>query len=292
MKIPVGECIGEDIHVVTVAQLETACEKVEADLCSTRQNTHRARKLRAFVAAARPLLHRRKFPTGSYGITADANRALSDAAEVGHLLAPSDMVANVLEGTAIVISAFRVDIALDTFEDDEDKTKRVPGKSMLDRVARDLGIGWDARLCRRTDDQTQVYVRSCQVGGVLRNFDGSERPLQAQAEIDLTDGSALQRSILRRFADNTKGRIELGRRRQFILAHADTNARLRVIRQLGLRDHYTRSELEKPFFCAKVQFTGQATTPEGRTVMAERIADTFLPASNAAFGTPKKAAGE
>jgi hypothetical protein len=285
--IPLGLHRGRDAFDLTVAQFEEAVALVENKLCSGDKYSAAGKHKRWLREAAR-LLSRRKFPTGSYSTTDEANLALRDAAEVGYLISPSAQVAKVLEGTAIVVTAFRADVQLDTFQDDEDRARRVPAKPMLDRIANALGVGWDARLCKRTDDSSSPYVRSCQAGGRLREFDGSWRDIQAQGEIDLRDGSALSKAIIQRFEGN-RGRVELARRRQYVLAHSDTIARLRAIKRLGLRDSYLPSELAKPFFVARVQFTGESDSPETKAVFAERIADTFLPASNALFG---KAAGQ
>ncbi len=291
MKIPVGPTLGKLITECTVAELEAACDTVEADLCALNETTHKARKLRKFVQAARPLLRQRKFPTGSYSTTEEANRALRDAAEVGWLITPSREVAELLEGTAIVISAFRADIQLDTFADDEDPARRVPGKSLLDTVARDLGLSWDANLSKRTDNSSSPYVRSCQAAGRVRNFDGTFRDIQAHAEIDVRDGSPLAMKIAATFGK--RARVELERRRQFVLSHADTSARLRGIRQLGLRDTYLPGELEKKaFFTARCVFTGKSENEATRQVFDQHIAGTFLPAAAALFGSPKRAAGE
>lgn len=291
MKIPVGEELGHDILDVTVAQLEAACERVENTLCESRETASKTRKLRAFVSAARDLLRKRKFPTGSYDNATDANRALRDAAEVGHLVAPSTQVARVVDGTVVFISALRVDMVLDTFASDDDPKLRVPGKPMLMRIANELGVSWDAKLCKRTDNQSSPYLRACVIGGTVREFDCSYRGLEGQAEIDLNQGSALERKILSTYSDRTKARIELERRRQFILSHVDTNAQLRAIKKLGLRDSYLPRELEKPFFVARVAFTGETTNPEAKSVFAQSIAGTFLPASEALFGS-KKAVGQ
>ncbi len=287
MKIPVGPEIGCDVDAVTVSQLEAACERAEAKLCEPGQSGNKTRTLRAFVRLAREQLRRRKFPAGSYTATDAANRALRDAAEVGHLIAPSTQTARVLDGTAIIISALRVDMTLDTFASDDDPKVRVPGKAMLTRIANELGVSWDASLCHRTDNQESPYLRSCVVGGTVREFDGSRRGLEGQAEIDLNHGSALERKILARFGEQTKARIELARRREFIFSHVDTTAQLRAIRKLGLRDGYLPTELEKPFFIARAVFTGESKDPEARQVFAQSIAGAFLPAADALFG-PKK----
>ena len=291
MKIPVGPALGKLITDCTVAELEAACDQVEADLCALNKMTHKARKWRQLVAAARPLLRKRKFPTGTYSTTEDANRALRDADEVGWLTAPSREVARLLEGTAVVISAFRADVQLDTFPDDEDPKRRVPGKSLLDTVARDLGLSWDANLSKRTDNGSHPYVRSCQAAGRVRNFDGTFRDIQAHAEVDVRDGSPLAKAIVAKFGG--RARVELERRRQFVLSHADTAARLRGIRQLGLRDSYLPSELEqKAFFTARCVFTGQSDNEATRQVFDGHIAESFLPATSALFGGTKRAVGD
>lgn len=284
MKIPIGPSRGRDIHDVSVAELEAACDTVDERLCNDPKGTEKAHQRKTFVRAARDLLRRRKFPSGTYADTESANRALRDAAEVGYLISPSDQVAKVLEGTAIVISAVPVDVQLDTFEDDDDRARRVPGKSLLDRIAGQLGFSWDAPNCRRTDDNSHHFVRSFQAAGKLLGFDGNESEKQAHSEVDLQDNSPLFRKIQARHAGSNRWRIEIDRRRQSIVSHADTAARLRVIRQFGLRDTYLPSELAKAFFVARVQFTGQSEDAATRQVFAERIADRFLPARDRLFG--------
>lgn len=294
IKIPVGAARGKLITACSVAELEDACSVVEARLCAVPEGSsaNSVAKLKRFVGAARPLLSRRKFPTGSFATADHANRALCDAAEVGFLISPSGEVAQVLDGTAIVISAFRVDVQHDTFADDENPKLRVPAKPMLDRVANLLNVSWVAEHCKRLDIGSSPYVRAAQAAATVKNFDGSDREMQARGEIDLTNGSALATAILRRFPGN-KGQIELARRRQFILAHVDTTARMRVIRQLGLRDGYLPSELEqKAFFVARVVFTGASADPATKAAFAGHIAEAFLPASSALFRKPKRASGE
>lgn len=289
MKIPVGECMGQDVHDVTVAQLEAACEKVEAEQCATvLKNTHKARKQREFVNAARALLKTRKFPTGTYSTSIEANRALRDCAEVGWLLSPSQQVAQVLDGTSIAISAFRVDVVLETFADDEEPTRRIPNKVFLDQVVRELGVGWIADHCRRTDDQHNAHIRSFQAGGRIQEFHGAWRPIQAHSEVDLTNNSPLVRKISARFGE--RSRLEIERRRQFITGLADTGARLRAVRQLGVRDWYSSGDLAKAFFCARVIFHGQSASPETKAIFDKAVAEAFVSASSALF--PKKAAGE
>lgn len=290
IKIPVGAVRGKAITEVTVAELENACDAVDIKLCSIEKGSNRARELKAFVGAARKLLQRRKFPTGTYDTTDDANRALRDAAEMGWLLTPSQQMANLLDGCALVITAFRADVQLDTYADDDQPGRRVPGKSLLDRVARDLGVSWIAEHCKRTDDQRSPYRRSYQAAGQIREFDLGWRGIQAHAEVDLTVGSALEQKLLKKLGVQ-KGRLDVERRRAFITSHADTSARLRAVRGLGLRDTYLPSELARPFFCARIFFDGKSENPATQARFDQAVVDAFVPSADALFG-PKRAAGE
>lgn len=292
VKIPVGATRGKLITDVTVAELEAACEDVEARLCRDPKHTDNARQRKAFVGAARKLLQRRKFPTGTYETTEEANLALRDAAEVGWLLSPATQMARLLDGCALVITAFRADLVQDTFADDDEPSRRVPGKSLLDRVAHSLGVSWRAELCRRTDDQRSPYVRSFQAAGRVREFDLSYREIQAHGEVDLTANSALCRKLIARINDARRSTLEIERRRAYITSHADTCARLRAIRGLGFRESYLPTELERPFFCARLVFDGRSDNPATKAIFDQAVADAFVPAASALYGGPKKAAGE
>jgi hypothetical protein len=288
IKIPVGPARGKTIHECSVAELEDACTLVEAKLCAARAGTTSAKHKR-FVSAARALLKIRKFPTGSYNRTDEANRALRDAAEIGHLLAPSTQLAALLPGCAVLVSAFRASLTLDVYPSEERDGELVPNKSMLDRVANLLGVSWQAALCQRTDSRRNPHQRTYQAAAVIRDFDASERGIQAQAGIDLSEGAEAVQLLAGRVKDL---RTELAKRRKFIDATCDTMARLRAIRTLGLQDSYKPFELERPFFVARVMFTADSDDPAVKQVFAQHVADRFGGASDALYGSPKRAAGE
>src|SRR5690606_12675198 len=73
------------------------------------------------------------------------------------------------------------------------------------------------------------------------------------------------------------------------LRHAESKAKLRVIRSLGIRTSYSRGELAKPFIVVRAVFTGESNDPEVRRRNADRIADRFLGASDMLFGSPAPA---
>lgn len=291
-KVPAGAHRGRHPLDLTVGQLEEAVSYLEAKLCSGHEykdaNSHKR-----WLREATRLLQQRKFPTGSFTETSSANRALRDAAEVGHLVSPSQQLAALIDGCALMISACRFDSALDTFADDDDPRRRVPGKSMLDRLAGELGVSMLTKDCKRTDDHRSPYVRGYQAAGRVRQFDLSWRELQAHAEIDLTNGSALIRKLDSRINDVRRSRLEIERRRAFITSHADTAARLRLLRGLGgLRESYLPSDLDRPFFVARIAFTGQSDNPATKARFDATVAEAFVPSVAALYEGPKRAGGE
>lgn len=278
IKVPIGPSRGKPITDVSVAELEDACTRVEAKLCSATSDSS-ITKYKRFVGAARPLLARRKFPTGSYETTEDANRALRDAKEMGHLLAPSEQMAALLPGCALLITAYRVDLKHDLFEDDEQDGHFVPGKPLLDKVARDLNVSW--RGTERTDNQRDPYVRSYHAIGSFKQFDASSQAFEGNAGIDLRQGSPLVNRLRER---NLRGKnFDVERRREFIDSICDTQARLKACRQLGLKQTYTSKELQRPFFMARLQFTGKTDDPTIKPILAQHVADSFKSSHEALF---------
>lgn len=283
VKIPVGACRGKLMTAVTVAELEAACVRADEKLCADSKGEG-AKKLKAFVGAAAKLLVKRRHPVGSYDTTETINQALRDAAEVGHLLAPGDQVAAALPGTAVLISAVKVNPALETFKDD-DSDGRVPNQLFLNRVGNLLGISWIGSF--RTDNHRNPYIRTYNAEGVWREFDLSDRKVQGNAGVDLTEGSPLVRKLRKNARD--RGAFDVEKGRQYIDSTCDTQARLKVVRQLGLKGVYTMRELEKTFYCARLVFTAKTDDPALKPLMAQHVLDRMAPAHEALYG--KRAAG-
>jgi hypothetical protein len=286
-KIPVGAARGKLITECTVAELEAACDDVDARLCAAKSEVT-TKKHKAFVGAARSLLKSRKFPTGSYHTTDDANGALRDAAEVGYLLSPQTEMAALLPGCALLITAFRADPKRDLFPDDENPELLVPGKTMLDRIARDLGVSW--RGTHRTDHGRDPYLRSYHAEGSIRGFDSTQRGIEGNAGVDLNQDSALVKRLRAKNVRRDRGDFDVERRRELIDSICDTQARLKACRQLGVRSTYTITELSKAFFCARLQFTARTNDPELKQMMGQHVVDSFKSSSVALYG--KRAAGQ
>jgi len=74
--------------------------------------------------------------------------------------------------------------------------------------------------------------------------------------------------------------------RLHILAHAESKAKLRATRSIGIRSSYTREELARPFVVAKLMFTGQSDDADIRRMFAAKRADAMLGGHRALYGVP------
>jgi hypothetical protein len=152
------------------------------------------------------------------------------------------------------------------------------GRIALDMIATAAGVSWLPHPhSKRTDDGRTPYVWAFTVVGAFTAMDGTVQTLPAgSSEVDLRDGSeqiggwtpekwrALkpdQKSI----NGWTEKRVRNARR--FGLALAETKARLRAIRAIGIRQKYTLAELAKPFMIPRVSYKPDMSNP----VVAETV---------------------
>lgn len=198
------------------------------------------------------------------------------------------------------------------FIDPERDTYRLPGrsevglaKSALDRIAAAAGIRWDPHLCGRIDDGGDPHLVEYQAFGTVRQLDGTERPIHAQKRIDLrADRGAQEESwgsdaqeIARvaRMAGSRNGGSprdpwpQILQQRAHIMSLAESKAKNRAIRSLGVRTGYTTADLAKGFAVVRLQFTGRHEDPEVERQVAIMVAEKALGASSALYGTPRPA---
>lgn len=244
--------------------------------------------------------------SGAHDDAKRATQALQKLQEVGHLISPAPACGTLPIGTAIAISAVTVDAENETFPiagGGQGEGKLGIGKVPMYKFASALGINWSSES-RRIDDRSDAcYVYFVAVGYV-RNFDGSWMRITGEKVMDLRDGSpqlaGMQDQTESKFkrehekweADGRKGRepkmgdwkSQVRDMRLRILEHAETKAKLRAIRSLGMRSSYTRAELSKPFFVARLQFTGQSDDPVIKQMFATRIADAMLGGTQMLYG--------
>ena len=149
----------------------------------------------------------------------------------------------------------------------------------LQRIANAAGLKWTERTGRSDDCKTQ-YVWAYYAEGTIDTADGSYQLVTGSTEIDLRDGSPqiggwtpeLWAEAKKQGRSSVNGwseaRVRQARARG--LALAETKAKNRAIRSIGLQQTYTVKELDKPFIVFRAQFQPDMSDPEVRRMVTER----------------------
>jgi hypothetical protein len=224
--------------------------------------------------------------SGTHTDPAKTTALLQEAQQSWNLVSPSPAIAQIPEGCAIALAAVFVDPKHDTYPI-PGGSKLGIGKAGLDRIRGALGVKPVPNECGRIDDGSHPYYVRYRWVGYFHDFDGTKVPVVGEKIMDLRDGSAMTENLHRiARAKGKKGAdSELAQMRAFILEHAETKARLRAIRSLGVKTSYEAAELAKPFVAARLQFTGDFKDPETKGYFQRKLTDNFLDASAAAFGS-------
>lgn len=263
---------------------------------------------------------RRGFNTGidSANSSADPNyitEMLREAAERYHLVTPATRCGTIPDGCEIMMSQVLVnsDIKLgEVYPITGGGGKLGLGKVTLEKIGNAYGITWDPQQSHREDDAS--CPEYCEYTAVAHyfDFDGREQTVFGTKSIDLRRGSAMwedaherarAKAIDKALTENDnrplnseqerraievgyeKAESELRHARIHILALAQSKARLRAIRSIGLKSSYTKEELEKPFVAAKIIFTGRSDNPANEAIYAQARVDHFLGSSRRMYGT-------
>lgn len=219
------------------------------------------------------------------GAQTDAVRVstlLDAAARQVHLVAPAPAVASVPDGCAISFSTVAIDPEAETYKIAGGGEKRGLSKCALDKIAHAAGVSWDAYLSRRLDDGSDPRYVDFVAVGRYRQFDGSVTMISGRKVMDLRDGSATVAVM----HDRSKGgdaTREISQMRSFILEHAETKARLRAIRSLGIRTSYSQEDLAKPFVVARLALTGNFRDASTRAHFNNALTASFLDAGAAMY---------
>lgn len=219
---------------------------------------------------------------GGFADAARASAAIQEAAATMHLVSPAPVVASLPEGCEIAISAIRIDVEAETYRL---AGKVGLGKVALDRIAAAAGITWDPGQSGRLDDGSDPHYCHYRAVAHYLAFDGQAMTLQGEVEIDARDGSPQIEEIEEKARGaNRDPRKQILELRKFLLRHAESKAKNRAVRSLGVRTSYDPKELTKPFAVARIMFTGRSADPEIRRMFAARTADNFLGARAALYG--------
>lgn len=203
---------------------------------------------------------------GSYADPRAANAKLAALIQNSNLIAPATAVGTLPEGCEVAITIIQVDIRKGVQKNGKDtypggEVYDVGGgklglsKVVLDRIASAMAISWDSEASRRLDNGRDPYYCHYRAVGHVEMFDGSEREISAEKEMDLRDGSPQIAG---------KSDKQVAEQRMHILAHAESKAKLRAVRSTGIKTSYTEDELAKPFAIARSMFTGRTEDPQLR----------------------------
>ncbi len=236
-----------------------------------------------------------RYSTG--GVFDDIERlagAIKKMGEQHNLIIPGGAIGTkMLPLYAAGISFVFPDLARETYPVGDKDGKVGLAKTVLDRIAAGAGVRWNPHFCGRVDNGSNPYIVEYQAVGTVLQLDGAERPLQATKRIDLRAEKDAPRDTwgpdaqeIARIAEK-KGREpwpQILQQRQHILSLAETKAKNRAIRTLGVRTNYDVKELEKGFAVVKLQFTGQSSDPEIAREVAIMIAERALGGSAKLYG--------
>jgi len=200
-------------------------------------------------------------------------RAIKSLGEKHHLIVPGGAIgADLPLLHAAGISFVFIDPERETYSVGERDSGNVGlAKTALDRIAAAAGVRWNPHLCGRVDDSSNPYVVEYQAIGAVLQLDATERLIQASKRIDLRAEKDAPRDTwgpdsreIARIAEkkNRDPWPQILQQRQHILSLAESKAKNRAIRSLGVRTNYQLPELEKGFAVVRLQFTGRSEDPE------------------------------
>jgi hypothetical protein len=234
---------------------------------------------------------------GHFADPNSVNAMLEQAMATTNLIAPATVCGALPEGCEIAVSLVSVDLAKNQWGYSSGDVYSVGSgkiglsKSVLDRISAASGITWDANRCRRLDDGSDPYYCMFVAVGHVRNFDGTVREISGTKEMDLREESAQIEALYERAkgtkadgSDRKDPTKQIREMRLHILGHAETKAKLRAIRSVGIKTSYTEDELRKPFSVARMTWTGRTDDPELRRMFAEKTADAMLGSMTALYG--------
>ncbi len=202
------------------------------------------------------------------------------------------------------------------FIDAKNETYKIPGsekrgigKNALDRIAAAAGVRWIPSYCGRVDDGSDMNFVEYQVSGVVLQLDMTERTISATKRIDLRaertyagkvptdadmEGWGADAREIARTAAMAKDRDgnsdprdpwpQILAARQHILSLAESKAKNRAIRSLGVRTAYLPAEIDKGFAVARLQFTGRSDNPETQHEIEIMMAQRAMSASSMLYG--------
>lgn len=246
----------------------------------------------------------------------EINRSLREAARTMHLVGPAPSCPRIAEDCEVMFSRVLVNSDATAGEVYKvsgfgENAKLALGKAPLEKIAMAAGITWDPSLSRRDDNGSNPYYCEYTAVGEVFDYDGRRMTLIGTKAVDLRDGAAMWQDAHERARDKAiaaaeeandnrdlssdqkrralddgyrNAEKEIRHARIHIVALAQSKARLRAIRSIGLKPSYTADELTKPFVITKLIWTGRTNDPVKSEIYARARAEHFLGSSRRAYG--------
>ncbi len=243
-----------------------------------------------------------RFSTGGVFIDVDAlSRAIQTLGEKFILVVPGGAIGKDLP----LLHAAGISFIFPVIEKEtypiQGKAELGLSKTVLDRIAGAAGVRWDPLLCGRVDNGADPFFVEYQVAGSVLQLDGTERMISAVKRIDLRAerhytgttpsaeavaawGADAQETARTAAFDKRDPWPQILQARQHILSLAETKAKSRAIRTLGIRTAYTKDELLRGFAVVRLQFTGHSADPEVERAVSMMIAQRALQAGSILYG--------
>lgn len=200
----------------------------------------------------------------------DLSAQLNAALEKYHVITPVVSTSSLAAGYGAALSVVNIDLrdgSADVYKDNLMKADEVAlTKISLMRLSAALGISWTGT--RRLDTGARRFYWNVEVHGEYRAPDGTLQKINASREVDFTDGSAQIAG---------KSTAEVAQMRKHGQQLAETKAKLRAIRDFGVKPKYTRHDLRKPFLVCRFSFMPDMQNPEvAKLVTAAALGVTHL----------------
>lgn len=225
-----------------------------------------------------------KYSTGGvFNSVERISQAIQALGKAHNLVIPGGAI-----GTALLpfhqvgISFVFPDPDLDAYEVSKKEGRFGLGKPALESISRASGLRWIPNLCGQIDNENNPYYVEYQAVGTVMQLDGTELLVQGSKRVDLRG----DKDDPKTWGPDAEGKswAEILQARKNILPLAESKAKNRAIRSLGVRPSYTRAEIEKGFAILRLQFTARSDDPELTREVSLKIADRALSSTAQLYG--------
>ena len=228
------------------------------------------------------------------------NEWLAYFEQIGYLVSPATACGRLPPGCSVAITAVRIDAERETYPIQGKPGEVGIQKVGLVRIGAAAAATWDLGLTGRIGEVHDPRLIHYRAACYVKNFDTSVRLLSGEVILDYREGSDEVIKIREREEKKAReleaegktyfgdyGDTEIRQIRSFLIRLAESKAKNRALRELGVRTSYVKEELkEKSFFVASLMFTAHSDNPETQRIFDLGVMGSMLGANAALFGAP------